>query len=246
MAWIFIYTILVLIFFLTISLLKIFGTSIFQQSKKLTIIKTLFVLPFFIYYIIFISTFLFPDVYKLFNKPKNWQTIRIVNDTKIPQTYLFLKKNYFDNHWQRIFDLNQKINISVEYSVQPSKQKTFYFNIDTTEFCKIAVINFNTKNDFPQKAFITNVPDLPIIFFSAEFERKIINSVILRDSFKDYYDLSIFVTGFLGFLFFVFNIHNKFQGKLFLKIILYLLVLINIAASGFLSYKFLMYLIKFY
>lgn len=246
MAWIFIYIILILIFFLTTIVLKIFGTSIFQQSKKLTIFKVIFILPFFLYYLGFISTFTFTDIYKLFNKPKQWQTVRIINDTKTTQTYIFLKKLYFDNHWQRLIDLNQKINYNIEYKIQPKQQRTFYLSVDTTESCKIAVINFNSKSDFPQKAFILNVPDLPIIFFSGEFKRQIINSVILRDAFKDYFDLFLIFTSFIGTLLFLFNIHNLFEGKLVLKLFLYFLLVINLSYSGFLTYKFIIHLIKFY
>ncbi len=244
MAYIFFYIILVFLFFITHIILKFFKTSIAQPSNKLKVVKVIFVIPFFFLYFNLLFNLNFPAIEKIINKPKQWQKIKIINDTKQTQNYLFLKKIYLDNHWSELHNL-EGINLNIVYKIEPQQEKDFLFKVDTNESNRIAIINLNTNENTLKHSITIQVPDLPIILFSNEFQKNINSSFILKNNIEDYLHSSIYFVAFIASFYIILIVNFLFGGKIIYKIVLYLFLVTNLLFSGFLFYNSLLLIIKF-
>jgi hypothetical protein len=229
----------VFLFFITHIILKIFKTFIAQPSNKLKVVKVIFVIPFLFLYFNLLFNLNFPAIEKVINKPKQWQKIKIINDTKQTQNYLFLQKNYLDNHWSELHNL-EGINLNIVYQIKSQQEKDFLFRVDTNESNRIAIINLSTSKNTLKHSIIIQVPDLPIILFSNEFKENINNSFILKNNIEDYLHFSIYFVTFIASFYIILIVNSLFEGKIIYKIVLYLFLVTNLLFSGFLSYNFLL------
>lgn len=242
MAWLLLYLFLLKLFFVTSIILKIFKTKLFTQNKIIIILKILFIFPFLFLYSTSNFLTLFPDVQKVVAKPKQFQHIRIINDTKIKHSFLVLKKHYLKSNWKFVTDLNTHINYSKIIDVTPYKKIDLLFPVDTNEFNRISICKITKSNDYPLHSLILEVPDNKYILFASEFNPNKKNKIIFKDQFEDWVWFAYNITFLLLCIFIIF--HLPIKGKV--KFLYYVLLIIISLGIGFVIYNDVFYLLKIY
>lgn len=204
--------------------------------------KVLFVIPFL--FLFFFSNFLntFPKIKNLIKQPKKYQHVQIINDTQIDQSFLALKKHYLKNNWKFSYNLNSYINYSKMIEIKSKEKIDLLFEVDTSEFNRIAICQITKSIDFPLHSLILEVPTKKYILFASEFNPNPINKIIRKDMFEDWlhsiYNLALF------FLCIFILVHLPSQIKI--KFVYIILLVILIIALGFLIYHDIIYLLNIY
>lgn len=219
-----------------------FKTKLITQSKIIIILKVLFIIPFIFFYSTSNLKVLFPDVQKIISKSKKFQYIRIINDTKIKQSFIVLKKEYLKSNWKFTSDLNTHINYSKITVLNPKDKIDLLFAVDTNEFNRLSVCKITKSIDFPLHSLIIEVPDKKYILFASEFNLNPKNKIILKDKFEDWVWIVYNLTLFLLFVFLI--LHLPTQGKI--KFLFYAILILITLGIGFVLYNDIFYLLKIY
>ncbi len=242
MAWIYLYLAFLIIFLITSIVLKLRKISLISQNIFIIILKVLFIIPFI--FLFFSSNFLniFPKIKNLIEQPKKFQHVQIINDTKIPQCYVALKKHYLKNSWKFSNNLNSYINYSKIIEIKSKEKVDLLFEVDTNEFNRIAICKITKSIDFPLHSLILEVPVKKYILFASEFNPNQLNKIIRKDLYEDWlysiYNLALF------FLFIFIMVHLPSQNKI--KFVYITLLVLIIIALGFLIYYDIIYLLNIY
>ncbi len=227
---------------ITSIILKSLKTRLISQSKVVIILKILFIAPF--VFLFFSTNFLifFPDVYKLIEKPKHYQHLQIVNDTKITHSFILLKKQYLKSNWKFLYNLNTHINYSNIIQIETNEKVNLFFKVDTNEFNRVAVCRITKSSNFPSHSLILEVPSPKFILFASEFNSNHINKIIRKDNYEDWL---YFLYNFTLFVLIIYAlIHLPSDSKF--KFIYILLLIILIGGVGLILYNDIFYLLKIY
>lgn len=242
MAWILLYTLLVLLFFVAASIAKMFGTRILPNNRYLNIAKFIFSFPILFFWGKYVMIDSFPIITKLSAKPDHYQSVQLINKSKHIQSYFLLYKPFLKNHWKTIYPLNTDVNYSRIIEVPPKTDIKLLLPVDTNQFNRISIHSIGKKNVFPYYSMIIDVPTLPVALINDDFVANTKHKFILKNQIEDWIRLSMNFTMLFGFIFLMF--HTKYTNK-----IRYLWLLPNlIFATGFglLTYYDILFLLKIY
>lgn len=222
--------------------MKLFKTKFINQSTIVIVLKVVFILPFFFFYTTYNLVNILPDIKKIIDKPKNYQHIRIINDTKTNQSYIVLKKVYLRNHWKICFNLNNHVNYSPILHISPKQHIDLLFEVNTNEFNRLAISKITYSKNFPYHSIFVEVPDLKIILFASEFQFNAKGRIIMKDYFEDWIRFTQNIVLFFLLIFAIF--HLQIGNKM--KYLYYSILIILTLGIGFILYNDIFYLLKIY
>jgi len=242
LAWILLYTFLVLLFFVITSITKIFGTRILPYNRYLNIVKFLFVFPIIFFWGYFVMMDTFPQLSKITNKPDHYQSVQLINKSKQIQSYFLLYKPYLKNHWKTLYPVNTYVNYSRLIEVPPQSDVKLLLPVNTNHFNKISIHSIGKKNVFPYYSMIIDVPTLPVVLFNDDFTANTKHKFILKNQIEDWIRLSMNLTMFFAFIFLM--LHIKYTNKI--RFLWFIPNIIFATAFGILTYYDILFLLKIY
>lgn len=186
--------------------------------------------------------YIFPGLLKVIEKPKKYQHIQVINDTKITQSIIVLKKHYLKANWFFLTNLKTPINYTKFLKIAPQEKIELLLGVDTNQFNRIAVCLFTNSDKFPINSAILEVPKQNYILFISDLSPNSVNKIIR----KDYYEDWLYFLYNLAFLFLLIYIllHLPFQTKIkFLYIGILILLIVGIL---YILYQDIIYLLNIY
>lgn len=231
-----------------------------RLSRRSRILFKFLAVPFTIYIISNILSFLSPDFDNLVNNFEVRQKVIIYNDFDTTAHFDFYLRNRQANQIDSIYtkytwvptqpfynNLNYyKLDsysnyfrrFESQYQIDAYTSDTLIFKIDTSKYSRIAIRFYGNNPKLRLKAFKS--PDLPILIFTSDFQ--FVNSTRLELDLSNYIQLLVlYLVGIFVLLYHLIFI----KGKIYLRIPLYLSSLIGISFCIYSVYIYIRQIFNF-
>lgn len=225
-----------LVFYLFLLLRSILQKQWIGNKYALGTLKFIILFPFWLCFLYFVIPFSFPYVNNFINPTDSEQDIIIENNEAFAQKFFVFGRKFRTNVWLPVYDQkNWNLNKTPIFKVNPNDLQIIKARSGTKDFDIIAISKLTgfsyNKDKFIGKAFA--VPSVPIKVYAKEFHQSSKFQKIIVNTKKEMLLLILTFTAFLGVFYHLFSI----KGKLIYKIPLFLIFILILLLSGYLTYQ---------